>query len=194
MGGIIAECRANGVAEMAIRIFAAGVIATDERTGRESVLIADTSVAEDERKTKVVFDAIGSEHGTRAQGDFTGDGFVDSRDQAIVNAALGAGTGNLSGDANGDRTVNGSDFSILLANFGNNGTLAQGDLTGDGKVDFLDFQLLERQFGTTWPGAFDPFGAMAIAGAPELAFSEVPEPGMGLIGLGALMWLRRRQR
>lgn len=67
MRGIVAACRDNNVAVMAIRIFAAGVIATDERTGRESVLIADTSVAEDERKTKALFDAIGSEHGTRAQ-------------------------------------------------------------------------------------------------------------------------------
>lgn len=67
LGGIIEACRANNVAVMAIRIFAAGVIATDERTGRESVLISDTSVAEDERKSKAVFDAIGTEHGTRAQ-------------------------------------------------------------------------------------------------------------------------------
>ena len=67
LGGIIEACRANHVAVMAIRIFAAGVIATDERTGRESVLISDTSVAEDERKTKAVFDAIGTGHGTRAQ-------------------------------------------------------------------------------------------------------------------------------
>jgi L-galactose dehydrogenase/L-glyceraldehyde 3-phosphate reductase len=67
MGGIIEACRANGVAVMAIRIFAAGVIASDERTGRESVLISDTSVAEDERKSKAVFDAIGSDQGTRAQ-------------------------------------------------------------------------------------------------------------------------------
>ena len=67
MGGIIAACRDNNVAVMAIRIFAAGVIATDQRTGRESVLISDTSVAEDERKTRAVFDAIGSEQGTRAQ-------------------------------------------------------------------------------------------------------------------------------
>jgi L-galactose dehydrogenase/L-glyceraldehyde 3-phosphate reductase len=65
--GIIDACRANDVAVMAIRIFAAGVIATDERHGRESVLLADTSVAEDERKAKAVFDAIGAEHGTRAQ-------------------------------------------------------------------------------------------------------------------------------
>ena len=67
MGGIIEACRACNVAVMAIRIFAAGVIATDERHGRESVLLSDTSVAEDERKTKAVFDAIGSDQGTRAQ-------------------------------------------------------------------------------------------------------------------------------
>jgi D-threo-aldose 1-dehydrogenase len=67
LGGIIEACRANNVAVMAIRIFAAGVIATDERTGRESVLITDTSVAGDERKTKAVFGAIGTGQGTRAQ-------------------------------------------------------------------------------------------------------------------------------
>ena len=67
MGGVIETCRANNVAVMAIRIFAAGVIATDERTGRESILIKDTTVAEDARKTKAVFDAIGSDQGTRAQ-------------------------------------------------------------------------------------------------------------------------------
>lgn len=67
LGGIIEACRANDVAVMAIRIFAAGVIATDERTGRESVLTADTSVAEDERKARAVFDAIGTGEGTRAQ-------------------------------------------------------------------------------------------------------------------------------
>jgi D-threo-aldose 1-dehydrogenase len=67
MNGIIEACRTHGVAVMAIRIFAGGVIATDERTGRESVLIADTSVAEDERKAKAAFEAMGAGHGTRAQ-------------------------------------------------------------------------------------------------------------------------------
>jgi aryl-alcohol dehydrogenase-like predicted oxidoreductase len=67
MTGIIESCRANNVAVMAIRIFAAGVIATDERTGRESILVSDTSIAEEERKTKAVFAAIGTGHGTRAQ-------------------------------------------------------------------------------------------------------------------------------
>ena len=67
MNGIIDTCRANGVAVMAIRIFAAGVIASVERTGRESVLLKDTSIAEDERKAKAVFEAVGDEYGTRAQ-------------------------------------------------------------------------------------------------------------------------------
>ena len=67
LAGIIEACRANKVAVMAIRIFAAGIIATDERTGREGILTADTSVAEDERKSRAVFDAIGADQGTRAQ-------------------------------------------------------------------------------------------------------------------------------
>lgn len=66
-GGVIEACRAHKVAVMAIRIFAASVIATDERTGRESVLTSDTSIAEDERKSRAVFNAIGTGHGTRAQ-------------------------------------------------------------------------------------------------------------------------------
>lgn len=65
--GVIDTCRANGVAVMAIRIFGAGIIATDERTGRESILTANTTAAEEERKTKAVFDAIGAGHGTRGQ-------------------------------------------------------------------------------------------------------------------------------
>ena len=67
LGGIIEACRANHVAVMAIRIFAAGVIATDERTGRESVLTTDTSLAGDERKARAVFDTIGTDQGGRAQ-------------------------------------------------------------------------------------------------------------------------------
>lgn len=65
--GVIAACRTNGVAVMAIRIFAAGVIATDVRHGRESILTANTTLAEEERKAKAVFDTIGDGCGTRAQ-------------------------------------------------------------------------------------------------------------------------------
>jgi L-galactose dehydrogenase/L-glyceraldehyde 3-phosphate reductase len=65
--GVIDACRANGVAVMAIRIFGAGVIATDERHGRESILTANTTLAEEERKSRAVFEAIGTGEGTRAQ-------------------------------------------------------------------------------------------------------------------------------
>jgi len=66
-GGIIESCRNNGVAMIVIRSFAAGVIATDRRTGRESILTADTDLASEERKARAVFDALGDTYGTRAQ-------------------------------------------------------------------------------------------------------------------------------
>ena len=102
LGGIIGACRANNMAVMAIRIFAAGVIATDERHGRESVLLADTSVAGDERKARAVFDAIGTGEGTRAQvalrfvlsnpdvsGAVIGSAELNHIDEALQAAAMG---------------------------------------------------------------------------------------------------------
>ena len=65
--GVIEACRAHGVAVMAIRIFGAGVIATDERHGRESILVSNTIIAEEERKARAVLEAIGTGEGTRAQ-------------------------------------------------------------------------------------------------------------------------------
>jgi len=65
--GVIEACRAHGVAVMAIRIFGAGVIASDERTGRESILVSNTTIAEEERKARAVLEAIGEGEGTRAQ-------------------------------------------------------------------------------------------------------------------------------
>ena len=65
--GVIEACRAHGVAVMAIRIFGAGVIATDERHGRESILVSNTTIAEEERKARAVLEAIGEGEGTRAQ-------------------------------------------------------------------------------------------------------------------------------
>ncbi len=65
--GIIDACRANGVAVMAIRVFAAGVIATDRRHGRESVLTRGGDIAVEEERTRKVFDALGTAYGSRAQ-------------------------------------------------------------------------------------------------------------------------------
>jgi len=43
------------------------VIATDERHGRESILVSNTTIAEEERKARAVLEAIGEGEGTRAQ-------------------------------------------------------------------------------------------------------------------------------
>lgn len=67
LGGIIAACRARNVAVMNIRVLAAGVLATDRRTGREIPIVAGSDIAVEERRTKVVFSALGSAYGTRAQ-------------------------------------------------------------------------------------------------------------------------------
>lgn len=66
-GGVIAACRANGMAVMAIRIFAAGYLATADRQGRESILTKNTTGDEEERKAAALFDALGDEFGSRAQ-------------------------------------------------------------------------------------------------------------------------------
>ena len=46
---------------------AAGILASDVRHGRESMLTTDTDVASEERKTRAAFAALGDGHGTRAQ-------------------------------------------------------------------------------------------------------------------------------
>jgi aryl-alcohol dehydrogenase-like predicted oxidoreductase len=52
---------------MAIRILAAGVLATDVRTGREIPVSAESDVAEEEQRTRAVFAVLGDDYGTRAQ-------------------------------------------------------------------------------------------------------------------------------
>jgi L-galactose dehydrogenase/L-glyceraldehyde 3-phosphate reductase len=66
-GGLIAACKAQGTAVMAIRVFAAGVLATDVRHGREIVVTQATDVPTEERRARAVFAALGDAYGTRAQ-------------------------------------------------------------------------------------------------------------------------------
>lgn len=66
-GGVLAACRAHGVAAMNIRVFSAGVIATDARTGRERPLTPGDSVDSEARKARAVFRALRDRYGTRAQ-------------------------------------------------------------------------------------------------------------------------------
>jgi L-galactose dehydrogenase/L-glyceraldehyde 3-phosphate reductase len=65
--GLIDACKAQGTAVMAIRVFAAGVLATDVRHGREVVVTQDSDVAAEERRAQAAFAALGERHGTRAQ-------------------------------------------------------------------------------------------------------------------------------
>jgi D-threo-aldose 1-dehydrogenase len=66
-GGLIGACKAQGTAVMAIRVFAAGVLATDVRHGREVIITHGTEIAGEERRAQAVFAALGSANGTRAQ-------------------------------------------------------------------------------------------------------------------------------
>ena len=65
--GLIGACKTQGAAIMAIRVFAAGVLATDVRHGREVVITHGTVIAAEERRAQAVFAALGKTRGTRAQ-------------------------------------------------------------------------------------------------------------------------------
>ena len=65
--GIVDTCFEHGVAPMNIRVFSAGIIATEKRHGRERPLTIGDTVESEARKAKFLFDHIGEECGTRAQ-------------------------------------------------------------------------------------------------------------------------------
>ena len=66
-GQLIGACRAQGTAVMAIRVFAAGVLASDVRHGREVIITRGTDIAREERCAGAAFNALGDAYGTRAQ-------------------------------------------------------------------------------------------------------------------------------
>lgn len=65
--GIVDACLRNGVAPMNIRVFSAGVIATDDRHGRERPLTPGDTVDSETEKAHRIFDQIGLQFGSRAQ-------------------------------------------------------------------------------------------------------------------------------
>lgn len=100
--GIIAACRRQDMGIMAIRILAAGVLATDVRTGREIPVNPDSDVATEERRARAAFAALGDGYGTRAQtavrfalsnpdihGAIFGLASLDHLDEALAGAAAG---------------------------------------------------------------------------------------------------------
>lgn len=64
---IIGAAEDNGVAVMVIRVLAAGIIATDQRTGREGGVVLDGDVASDSERMKAVLPLISPELGQRSQ-------------------------------------------------------------------------------------------------------------------------------
>jgi L-galactose dehydrogenase/L-glyceraldehyde 3-phosphate reductase len=66
-GGVIAACRSQDMGIMDIRVLAAGVLATDERHGREVVVAEDADLAQEQARARRLFASLGMQHGTRAQ-------------------------------------------------------------------------------------------------------------------------------
>ena len=65
--GLLDACREHDVGVMNIRIFAAGVLAADERHGREIPITANAEMAAEEARARAVLDALGERGETRSQ-------------------------------------------------------------------------------------------------------------------------------
>ncbi len=66
-GGVLDACERHGVAAMNIRVFSAGVIATDARTGKERPLTPGDTVDSETEKARALFEVLGDRYGSRAQ-------------------------------------------------------------------------------------------------------------------------------
>ncbi len=65
--GVIDACKRHDTAVMGIRVFASGVLATDERHGREAVLTDDSALDVEAGRARAALAAVGDGFGTRAQ-------------------------------------------------------------------------------------------------------------------------------
>jgi L-galactose dehydrogenase/L-glyceraldehyde 3-phosphate reductase len=65
--GVCAACVRNDIAMMNIRVFASGVLATDERTGREIALTENSALEVETQRARAALAGLGPGHGTRAQ-------------------------------------------------------------------------------------------------------------------------------
>ncbi len=65
--GLLDACRAHDVGVMNIRIFAAGVLAADDRHGREIPVTANAGMAAEQARAQAVRAALGARSETRAQ-------------------------------------------------------------------------------------------------------------------------------
>jgi hypothetical protein len=89
----------------------------------------------------------------------------------------------LAGDINLDGTVDAADYTIWADNYGDDGGWHSGDLNLDGVVDAADY--------TIWA---DNYGATASSD-PANPANPAPEPAtMSLLGVGAMILMRRRRK
>ncbi len=71
--GLLATCESNGVAAMNIRVFAAGILATDVRHGRELIVTPGADVSSEEALGRKVWETLGinpdgsTDYGSRSQ-------------------------------------------------------------------------------------------------------------------------------
>ena len=65
--GLIAACKARDVAVMNIRVLAAGVLASEQRHGREVPMSDAAPITTEEARARAVFARLGERYGTRAQ-------------------------------------------------------------------------------------------------------------------------------
>lgn len=66
-GRLIETCKKHDVSVMNIRVLASGVLATDERHGREIQIVPDAELPLEEKRAKAVFAKLGQRFGTQAQ-------------------------------------------------------------------------------------------------------------------------------
>jgi D-threo-aldose 1-dehydrogenase len=67
LGNLIAACKRQNMATMIIRVFAGGVLASDQRHGREVVITRNADIETEAKRARAVYAALGDEYGSRAQ-------------------------------------------------------------------------------------------------------------------------------
>lgn len=65
--GVMAACKRHDTAVMNIRVFAAGVLASDERHGREVVVTEHAGLDQETRRARAALAVLGAGHGSRGQ-------------------------------------------------------------------------------------------------------------------------------
>jgi hypothetical protein len=100
------------------------------------------------------------------------------------------------GDVNMDGVVNFSDLLLLAQHYGQTNRIwDQGDMNYDGTVNFADLLALAQNYGGALSAAELSQVSPAIVADVRQAFAEVPEPGLALVGTGAVgLLIGRRVR